>query len=109
VELANYLGKLTIFVFDLMSLVYDNVVPLDLLQTVETQSHSFETGDQNIEFPFIDNGAQDLLPFIAGGYKFDNPGAGHPFLELVHPVAEGDLGGDDDVRATYLFILLNKT
>lgn len=41
-EFPHDLGELTVFIFDLVGLVDDDVVPFDLLQTVEANSDTLK-------------------------------------------------------------------
>lgn len=44
-EFPHDLGQLTVFIFDLVGLIDDDVVPFDLLQTVEADPHSLKASD----------------------------------------------------------------
>lgn len=102
------MGELTVLVLDLVGLVYDYVVPSDLLEAVEANPHSLKTSDQYVELPLIYDLGQDLLSLILGGNKFHYFSAGQPLLELIHPIAQRDLGGDDDMRPIDLLVLLDE-
>lgn len=54
-EFPDHLRKLAIFILDLVSLIDDDIMPLDLLQTVQADPHTLKTGHQHIEFPLINN------------------------------------------------------
>lgn len=52
-QFAHYLRKLAVLILDFVGLVDDYVVPLDLLEGVKTNAHTFEAGDQDVEAPLF--------------------------------------------------------
>lgn len=75
VKLPHDLRQLAVLVLDLVGLVDHDVVPFDLLQTVEADPHSLETSHQDVEFALIDHLRQNLLSLILGGNQFHDFGA----------------------------------
>jgi hypothetical protein len=65
-QLPHHLGKLTILVFDLMRLIDYDVVPLDFLQTRQTQPHSLKTCHNNVELSLINHIGQNVLTLVSG-------------------------------------------
>ncbi len=66
-QFPHNLRKLTILIFNLMSLVDNNIVPFYLFQTLETNSHPLKRCHNDIEFTLVDNVCQYLLSFVFGG------------------------------------------
>lgn len=66
VEFADDLGELTVLVLDLVGFVNDDVVPLDLLQTIEADSDPLEGGHDDVKLALVHHVGQDLLALITG-------------------------------------------
>lgn len=79
-----------------MCLINHYVLPVDFLQSCNTKSNTFIAGHYYIELLRSDD-LQAFLTFFFCRCKFDGSCARKPFLEFSHPIAKGNLGGDDDM------------
>ena len=72
VKLSDSLGGLGIFIFDFVSLVDDNVLPLELHQCTHANSHTFKSGDADIKITRRDLILDDLVSALLLGDEIDD-------------------------------------
>lgn len=92
------LHNLRLRVFELVCLVEDDVVPLVLFELWDNVK-SVKCGHTDIKvFPALHLGLEDLLAVFLLRLQVDHPEVGCPPGQLLHPVGNGGLGRDDQVR-----------
>lgn len=91
-----------------MSLIDDDVMPLDFFQGTEANSDTFETCDNDIKFSLVDKVVNKIFSFFLGCNKLDNSFLRQPFLDFVGPVTQRNFRSNDQERTRYIFIFLDE-
>lgn len=98
-------GYHRLVILNLMRLIHNHHLPLNLPQPVEAVADALKARDNHVEVSVFDMGLVGLFALFLGSQEQDGLAGGKPFLQFVHPVAEGCKWGDDDVRASCVFEL----
>jgi hypothetical protein len=82
VQLSDSLGSLRIFIFNFVSLIDDNILPLELHQCTHANSHTFESCDANIKIAGSNLSLDDLLSALLLGNEIDDFAVWEPAIEF---------------------------
>ena len=104
---ANDLTQRRILILDAMSLVDDEVLPVDLAQLTLLLEDCLVRRDENIELVFAGLGVlgqlvlDDIPALLLGTAHLDRADAGAPLAKFADPVAKDGLGNDDNVWSAH--------
>lgn len=75
-----------------MGLVDDHIVPFYLAKGVQADPDALETRHHDVELHWGYVVVDQISSLLLGGNQLDHSFVGQPLLDLIGPVAKGDLG-----------------
>lgn len=81
-QLSDSLGSLRIFIFNFVSLIDDNILPLKLHQCTHANSHTFKSSDADIEIAGSNLILDDLLSALLLRNEIDDFTVWKPAIEF---------------------------
>lgn len=82
VKLSDSLGSLRILIFNFVSLIDNNILPLELHESAHANSHTFKCGDADIKIAGSNLVFDDVVPALLFGDEVDDFAVWEPAIEF---------------------------
>ena len=107
-EFAEAAGDDTVLVFELVSLINNDILPVELLESGHRNTDPFKSGQTDVKFSWVDSLLQDFFSLVLGRDQVAHSDFGKPFLELVLPVGDDRLRYDNQVEAFHFLVFAEE-